>query len=694
MLIQKLGIDRQCGLKGNVINVINPINETANILPRRFNETSVIQLMLMRKMEYRTPYLYETVRPKKIYDAAKYLSKTVLYQEEGIVLSEDWLRTIGTDEIPFVVDPEKKSCDPIVEDLDTKPIDDLNPGGQETLLIDFDAIENNEAIRFAPGEGQRPISLLMDLNAEALSFPSIHCGERRTFKIPGITHTDIAKSDARHRDRRCAIPSKLLYSYKLAQTFQIANQVNLCLRKTLNSKQTTAGNLLNENYVNNLVKHDDGYKLLKNTRSSPAYWQDKQKVLMAMIRQLGIPSLFITLSAAEVKWNELIVILKNVLDSISITEEEAENLTWENKADLIRRDPITCSRYFDYRLRQCNKYLLLNKSGVFKDHPVLDYFTRIEFQHRGSPHMHGLFWLTGAPKFDESKSESFKQCTEFIDKYISCTSGVDGIIHQNHKHTGCCQVTYKGKQKCRFGMPYPPMKSTTILLPFPTDFCVSMKSKASSHLEAIKLQVEYLYGTKSELSFEEFLAYMGLDEHEYIIAIRSGINRPTVFLKREIKDAFFNAYQTGLATSWKANMDIQFILDPYACCKYCAAYVSKSCRGMSKLLKEVVEEVKSGNMTIKEKLKKYGHVFINKSEVSAQEAAYGNLGMALSRCSRDSVYINTSRPSDRVVLTKSAAELKQLPADSTDVNLEGLLDHYAQRPPQLDNCTLAEFAAW
>lgn len=97
MMIQKLGIDRQCGLKGIVINIMNPINETASILPRSFNEASVIQLMLMRKMEYKNPYMFETIRPKKVYDAARYLANTDLYKDEGIVLSDEWLADMHGD---------------------------------------------------------------------------------------------------------------------------------------------------------------------------------------------------------------------------------------------------------------------------------------------------------------------------------------------------------------------------------------------------------------------------------------------------------------------------------------------------------------------------------------------------------------------------------------------------------------------
>ena len=233
----------------------------------------------------------------------------------------------------------------------------------------------------------------------------------------------------------------MLYSFKLTQTHQIANQLSLCLRKRKGFEKPTAQNILNEEFVENLIQHDDGYQLLKNVKSSPSYWQDKKKNLMAMIRQLGIPTFFITLSAAETKWTELIIILEDVLHHKKITAEEVENLTWEHKADMIRRDPITCSRYFDYRVRTCHTHLF-GVGGIFKQNPVIDYFTRIEFQHRGSPHLHGLYWCQDAPKFDEDNPKSFEECSSFIDNYISCSSSIEGIVHQNHKHTDTCQVSY------------------------------------------------------------------------------------------------------------------------------------------------------------------------------------------------------------------------------------------------------------
>ena len=48
---------------------------------------------------------------------------------------------------------------------------------------------------------------------------------------------------------------------------------------------------------------------------------------------------------------------------------------------------------------------------------ITDYFYRVEFQQRGSPHIHGLFWVKGAPQYGKSSEEGF---VSFIDKYVTC----------------------------------------------------------------------------------------------------------------------------------------------------------------------------------------------------------------------------------------------------------------------------------
>ena len=50
----------------------------------------------------------------------------------------------------------------------------------DTLLQELDIIQDGDRIiRFAPGEGNRPLGIFMDKDSEYLSFPTIYCGQRQ-----------------------------------------------------------------------------------------------------------------------------------------------------------------------------------------------------------------------------------------------------------------------------------------------------------------------------------------------------------------------------------------------------------------------------------------------------------------------------------------------------------------------------------
>ena len=138
---------------------------------------------------------------------------------------------------------------------------------------------------------------------------------------------------------------------------------------------------------------------------------------------------------------------------------------------------------------------------------------------------------------------------------------------------------------------------------------------------------------------------------------------------------------------------MQYILDVFGCVVYITSYMLKSQRGMSLLLNQACEEAKRGNYGVKEQIKFMANKFLNHCEISAQEAVYLLLQLPLSRASRDTVFINTSPASKRVVIIKKGTILDQMPEDSTDVLCSGLIDRYASRPKELEQVSLAEFAS-
>ena len=192
------------------------------------------------------------------------------------------------------------------------------------------------------------------------------------------------------------------------------------------------------------------------------------------------------------------------------------------------------------------------------------------------------------------------------------------------------------------------------------------------------------------MTFEQFLANVNLDLNSYILAVRSSLKTSTVFLRREPTEVRVNNYNLHRLKVWQANMDIQFILDVYACASYITSYVAKSQRGMSKLLRNACTEARQGNVDLKQQVRIIGNKFLINVEMSAQEAVYLALQLPLKRSSRQVVFVNTSPPEERVYLLKS--NIDQLP-DDEEIAQSGLISRYVKRSSQLENVCLADYAA-
>ena len=74
-------------------------------------------------------------------------------------------------------------------------------------------------------------------------------------------------------------------------------------------KPTRSFTVQNSEFLSQHVRNDKAYKFLKNVRGSPPYYQRTFYELLAMIRQLGTPTWFFTLSAADMKWPDMIQII-------------------------------------------------------------------------------------------------------------------------------------------------------------------------------------------------------------------------------------------------------------------------------------------------------------------------------------------------------------------------------------------------
>ena len=116
-----------------------------------------------------------------------------------------------------------------------------------------------------------------------------------------------------------------------------------------------------------------------------------------MIRQLGKPTTFMAISANEVKCMHLIEILHSLNDLYK--DVDVSKLTRSMRSTLVNEDQGTCCVYFKKLVDMLMNLLKAKRSyNPFCKYRVLDYFVRIEFQHRGTPHAHILLLLDNDPR--------------------------------------------------------------------------------------------------------------------------------------------------------------------------------------------------------------------------------------------------------------------------------------------------------
>ena len=534
---------RQLKIHGNIVNVPADVAHTITMLPRLHSETATIKVNLKRKLQYKSSVLSLNVRPDKVVEAAKWLmSNSTLYKDEGIVINEDWANTYVTEVAQLENDDNKMECnDNLTENVNNQnegeDVQQISAGVTDTLFTATDFLEDSERqniLNVAPAEGSQPLSIFRDKYCEELAYPGIFLGQSRPDteqRKVKVTYSDICKSELRRSDRRAAMcVENIFFKTRKLQMKILLGKCHIALRKCKgNSRSINAGQLKQHGALDRLIRHDEGYKFLNALRGSPPYFEKAKRDLFAMIRQLGPATLFCSFLSAETQWVHLLRILGQLLDNKTHTDEQIEKFNWEDRCRLMQSDPVTCARHFDYQVNQFLTHFLLSSSEPLGK--ISDWFYRVEYQQRGSPHIHMLIWIKDAPQF---QIDSDKKVTTFIDKIITCVKPVNPellklVNRQVHRHSHTCRKNTSNLR--RFNYPQPPMKQTMILYPLDEK---TPNSDIKVYKESWKSIKSYLDDLQNcgNMTFEDLLLQLNITEEKYFMAIRSPLNAATIFLKQ------------------------------------------------------------------------------------------------------------------------------------------------------------------
>ena len=76
----------------------------------------------------------------------------------------------------------------------------------------------------------------------------------------------------------------------------------------------------------------------------------------------------------------------------------------------------------------------------------------------------------------------------------------------------------------------------------------------------------------TDLSLTEILDKADVTETEYVDALETSCTGNIIVLQREPHECCINNYNSSVMLAWQANMDIQFVLNAYACSMYVAYF--------------------------------------------------------------------------------------------------------------------------
>ena len=518
-----------------------------------------------------------------------------------------------------------------------------------------------------------PISLFTSTTAEQMAFPTLFPDGRNGYKTsrdPPVSTLNYFQSRLLSEDNRWAshIPY-LFWGLNVYEQRRLSESISVAVRLRSergnargshqhrrepvdgpsgdrqppeSRERLTAGQL--RDLASNPELSDSCYGFLHNMRSTIAYWQKAKMDLLSMFKTLGAPTYFITLTADDMNWPDLLLVLATRA-GMEVTEESVCDLTAEQKHQLLLSDPVTTARHFSQRFQ---KILGFMKGPSKPIGEIVDYFWRIEFQLRGSPHVHSLFWVKNAP--DLQTVEGLRDVPSFIDQYITTRIPQDGeddelrelvLRLQKHKHTHTCKKN--SGIGCRFDYPKQPSPVTRL----------------KTHAD--------------------------------------GVNKARFYIiKREEGAEMVNPYNPYLLLAWRANMDIQVVGSVYGAAMYVTHYI---CKDESQVLKQAIAEQLANlpaNATARDRLRKIGNTLLSHRQLSQQEAAFLLAGLHLKGSSRATVFIPAIPKWRRTRLVRPSHQLRELDDGDTNIFMHGLIDRYAARPAgqPFDNMTLAHFAVW
>ena len=481
-------------------------------------------------------------------------------------------------------------------------------------------------------------------------------------------------------------PEYLFFAQFIMEQKKISNSINIALKKIHGQSVTASQVKSNSQAFQNLLLQDQAYLFLRQIPGSPPYWQKFMCEVVAMIKQLGIPTWFMTLSCADLRWPELFQIISRTKGN-NITTEEVEALSYHERCSMLNLNPVIVAKHFQYRVETFFRDVLLTNANpigkIVYYCPELTNDTKDAYIDYVDQHVQAYLpdKETDPPLYDLVKT------------------------YQTHNHSKTCRK-YKNVT-CRFNFGQFFTDRTIVAEPLAEDMDDEIQSNILTRrkeiLSKVKQRIDDVLNP-SKPTYDphatpiDILNKIDITEQDYQWALSiSPDSDHELHLKRPIDSCFINNYFIAGLKGFAANVDLQPVFNHYKCITYVCSYFTKDETECSQAIINAAKEAKEANLNVRDGLRKIGAAFLSTRDVSAQECVYRCMPeLWLRKIFPKTLFVSTDFAENRVRFAKKQQELDELDDDSTDIFKSNIIVRYSDRPkniPAVNDICLALFAA-
>ena len=113
-----------------------------------------------------------------------------------------------------------------------------------------------------------------------------------------------------------------------------------------------------------------------------------------------------------------------------------------------------------------------------------------------------------------------------------------------------------------------------------------------------------------------------LTRDNYILLVRSLLDRTTLIQKRDPSDIWINPFAKSIQKLWQANTNAQFVLYAYVEATYVSSYITKFDRNMTTAFKTIKDQCLPDNDGKIVTIRKLGNALLNMQQMSIRQAVH------------------------------------------------------------------------